>query len=120
VVGADGGLGESERDAVVLYIDETNKPVWTEMFSQSSKVTNVGKVMPSLESVCFHSGYGVPLWMVTYSGRPPLVKAVPAMLDQFRELNDGAEIGRIVVIDAESNSVPFFKQLEQGPRHEHG
>lgn len=105
----------SERDAVVVYIDETNKPVWTEMFSQSSKVSNVGKVMPSLESVSFHSGYGVPLWMVTHSGRTPLVKAVPGMLNQFRELNAGAEVGRIVVIDAESNSVPFLKQLETGP-----
>ena len=57
----------SERNAVVLYIDETNKPVWTELFSQSSKVSSVGRVMPSLESVCFHSGYGVPLWLVTHS-----------------------------------------------------
>jgi len=70
--------------------------------------------MPSLESVCFHSGYGVPLWMVTHSGRMPLVNAVPDMLTQFRKLNDGAELGRIVVIDAEGNSVPFLKQLEQG------
>jgi hypothetical protein len=105
----------SQRDAVVLYIDETNKPVWTELFSQASKVSSVGKVMPSLESVCFHSGYGVPLWMVTHSGRAPLVKVVPVLLNRFRELNDGAEIGRIVVIDAEGNSVPFLKQLEQGP-----
>jgi len=104
-----------QRDAVVLYIDETSKPVWTDLFSQSSKVSCVGKVMPSLESVCFHSGYGVPLWMVTHSGRTPLVKAVPGMLSEFRELNDGAELGRIVVIDAEANSVPFLKQLEQGP-----
>jgi hypothetical protein len=105
----------SERDAVVLYIDETNKPVWTELFSQASKVSSVGRVMPSLETVCFHSGYGVPLWMVTHSGRAPLVKAVPVLLNQFRELNDGAEMGRIVVIDAEGNSVSFLKQLEQGP-----
>lgn len=105
----------SERNAVVLYVDETNKPVWTDLFSQSSKVSSVGRVMPSLESVCFHSGYGVPLWMVTHSGRLPLVKAVPQLLTQFRELQDGAEIGRIMVIDAEGNSVPFLKQIEQGP-----
>ena len=104
----------SERNAVVLYVDETNKPVWTDLFSQSSKVSSVGRVMPSLESVCFHSGYGVPLWLVTHSGRLPMVKAVPQMLTQFRELHDGAEVGRIVVIDAEGNSVPFLKQLEQG------
>jgi len=104
----------SQRDAVVLYIDETNKPVWTDLFSQSSKVSSVGRVMPSLESVCFHSGYGVPLWMITHSGRMPLVNAVPDMLTQFRKLNGGAELGRIVVIDAEGNSVPFLKQVEQG------
>jgi hypothetical protein len=102
------------RDAVVLYVDSTNKPVWTDLFSQSSKVSSVGRVMPALETVGFHSGYGVPLWMVTHSGRAPLVKTVPKMLDQLREMNDGAEIGRIVVIDAEGNSVPFLKGLEQG------
>ena len=104
----------SERDAVVLYVDSTNKPVWTDLFSQSSKVSSVGRVMPALETVGFHSGYGVPLWMVTHSGRAPLVKAVPKMLDQLCKMNDGAEIGRIVVIDAEGNSVPFLKGLEQG------
>jgi hypothetical protein len=103
-----------ERSAVVLYIDATNKPVWTELFSQSTKVTSVGRVMPSLESVYFHSGYGVPLWMMTYSGHAPLVKVVPDMLTRFREQNDGAEVGRIVVMDAESNSVAFLKSLEQG------
>jgi hypothetical protein len=102
------------RSAVVLYIDATNKPVWTDFFSQSTKVTSVGRVMPGLESVYFHSGYGVPLWMMTYSGHAPLVKVVPDMLTQFREQNDGAEVGRIVVMDAESNSVPFLKALEQG------
>src|SRR5690606_23862149 len=88
-VGASGTLWEAHaqlwlkqmatwgnsRYAAVLYIDETTKPVWTDLFSQSSKVSSVGRVMPSLESVCFHSGYGVPLWMVTHSGRMPLVKA---------------------------------------------
>jgi len=105
----------SPRYAAVMFIDETNKPVWTDLFSQSSKVSNVGRVMPSLESVYFHSGYGVPLWMVSHSGRMPLVKAVPELLTQFSELHAEAEIGRIVVIDAEGNSVPFLKQLEQAP-----
>ena len=104
-----------QRQAAVLYIDETNKPVWTDLFSQSAKVSSVGRVMPALELVCFHSGYGVPLWITTHSGRTPLVKAVPQLLSQFRDLHDQAEVGRIVVIDAEGNSVPFLKQLEQGP-----
>ena len=103
------------RNAAVLFVDATNKPVWTDLFSQSSKVSSVGKVMPALETVSFHSGYGVPLWMVTHSGRTPLVNAVPKLLDKLSEINDGAEIDRIVVIDAEGNSVPFLKKLEKGP-----
>src|SRR5207245_9349786 len=50
------------RGAAVLYIDQTNKAVFTELFSQSSKVSQVGRGMPSLEVVAFHSGYGVPPW----------------------------------------------------------
>jgi transposase len=104
------------RRASVLYVDETNKPVWTELFSQATAVSSVGRVMPGLEVVSFHSGYGVPLWMVTYSGRAPLVKEVPHLLSELQEILEGAEVGRIVVIDAEGNSVPFLKGLEQGER----
>jgi hypothetical protein len=97
----------------VLFVDGTSKPIWTDLFSQSSKVSNVGRVMPSLELVCFHSGYGVPLWITTHSGRAPLVNVVPELLNEFSNLHADAEIGRIIVIDAEGNSVRFLKQLEQ-------
>ena len=102
------------RTALVLYVDETNKPVWTELFSQASKVSQTGRVMPSMEVVAFHSGYGVPLWQVTHSGRAPLVREVPPLLKQLQGILDGAEIGRVIVIDAEGNSIPFLKGLESG------
>ena len=101
--------------AAVLYVDDTTKPVWTELFSQSSKVSQNGRVMPALEVVAFHSGYGVPLWQVTRSGRAPLVREVPELLERFDEMHD-TEIGRLVVIDSEGNSIPFLKGLEAGPR----
>ena len=107
------GWGD-ERAQAVLYVDASNKPVWTELFSESSKVSALGRVMPSLEVVAFHSGYGVPLWQVTRSGRAPLVREVPALLDHLKEVLGGAEVGRIVVIDAEGNSIPFLKGLETG------
>jgi len=103
-----------ERQAAVLYVDETNKPVWTDLFSEATAVSSVGRVMPGLEIVSFHLGYGVPLWMITHSGRAPLVKVVPELLGELQQMLDGAEVGRIVVIDAEGNSVPFVKGLEQG------
>ena len=100
--------------AAVLYIDGTTKAVWTELFSQSSKVSQFGRVMPSLETVAFHSGYGVALWQTTYSGRAPLVREVPLLLERWERLLPDSELGRIVVIDAESNSIPFLKGLELG------
>lgn len=103
-----------ERRAAVLYVDGSTKPVWTTLFSQSTKVSSVGRTMPGLEQVMFHSGYGVPLWQVTHSGRAPLVKEIPRMLTAMEESWGSSAVGRIVVIDAEANSVPFLKGLEQG------
>lgn len=103
-----------ERRAVVAYVDGTTKPIWTRLFSQSTKVSCVGRTMPGLEQVAVHSGYGVPLWMVTHSGRAPLVTVVPGMLDRLEQMWGSSSVGRIVVIDAEGNSVPFLKGLEQG------
>lgn len=102
-----------ERRAAVLYVDGSTKPIWTTLFSQSTKVSSVGRVMPGLEQVAFHSGYGVPLWMATHSGRAPLVKQLPQMLSNMEVTWGSSAVGRIVVIDAEANSVPFLKGLQQ-------
>lgn len=103
-----------ERRAAVLYVDGTTKPIWTRLFSQSSKISSVGRTMPGLEQVAFHSGYGVPLWMLTHSGRAPLVNVVPQMLERLEGMWGESCLGRIVIIDAEGNSVPFLKGLEEG------
>lgn len=102
-----------ERRAAICYIDGTTKPVWTSLFSQSAKVSLVGRVMPALEQVAFHTGYGVPLWMLTHSGRAPLVKVVPDALNELDKICGPSSVGRLVVIDAEANSIPFLKGLEQ-------
>jgi hypothetical protein len=102
-----------ERRAAVLYVDGSTKPLWTTLFSQATKVSGVGRTMPGLEQVAFHSGYGVPLWMTTHSGRAPLVKEVPRMLSTMERTWGSSSVGRIVVIDAEANSVPFLQGLEQ-------
>ncbi len=100
------------RGAAVLYVDGTGKAVWTQLYSQSSKVSNLGRVMPALETVAFHSGYGVALWQTTYSGRAPLVTEVPALLNELNQVLPDAQVGQIVVIDAEGNSIPFLRGLE--------
>ena len=102
--------------ASVLFVDGTTKPVWTRLFSEATKVSNVGRTMPGLETVAFHSGYGVPLWMLTYSGRAPLVREVPKALERLESMWGTSSVGRIVVIDAEGNSVPFLKGLQADKR----
>ena len=103
---------EDARSSAVLYIDGVVKPVHTKLTSESSPVSSLGRVMPALEVVSFHTGSGVPLWMVTCSGRTPLVKAVPELLNRIPSITGDDEIGRITVIDAEGNSVPYMKTIE--------
>ena len=98
----------------VIYIDGLVKPIHSKLPCESSPVSSNGRVMPSLEVVSFHTAAGVPLWMVTHSGRTPLVKAVPELLDRIPEITGDPEIGRITIIDAEGNSVTYMKQLEGG------
>ncbi|MCP4081984.1 MAG: helix-turn-helix domain-containing protein [Planctomycetaceae bacterium] len=107
------GDGGCRRDAV-LYVDGTSKPIWTKLFSQATRVSMLGRTMPGLEVVAFHSGYGVPLWMLTYSGRAPLVNVVSEAIDRLDEICGSSSVGRVVVIDAEANSIPFLRRLEQG------
>jgi hypothetical protein len=103
-----------ERAAEILYTDGTNKGVWTDLFSQATKVSSIGRVMPGLELIAFHSGYGVPLWMATSSGRAPLVTLTPKLLAELEQTLEGVSVGRIVVIDAEGNSLEYLRGLEQG------
>ncbi len=105
---------EGAGATAVLYIDGVVKPIHSKLPCESSPVSSNGRVMPSLEVVSFHTAAGVPLWMVTHSGRTPLVKAVPELLKRIPEITGDPEIGRITVIDAEGNSVPYMKQLETG------
>jgi transposase len=101
----------SPRHAAVLYVDGTTKPIFTSLFSQSTHVSLLNRTMPGLDVVGFHSGYGVPLLYLGHSGRAPLVRVVPKALDSLEE-KLGAEVGRIVVIDAEGNAAPFLAELQ--------
>ncbi len=107
------GWGDPRR-AAVAYVDGSSKEVHTQLFSQATKVSHRNQVVPALEVVAVHSGYGVPLYQVTYSGRAPLVTEVPKVLDALKPALGDSEVGRIVVIDAEGNSVQFLRGWSRG------
>jgi len=54
------------------------------------------------------------LWLMTFSGHAPLVKVVQDGLSELEKFLGATQVGRIIVIDAEGNAVPFLKGLEQG------
>ncbi len=70
--------------------------------------------MPGLETVAFHSGYGTPIWMLTCSGRTPLVNLIPEAIGRLDDICGSSSVGRIMVIDAEGFAISFLKGLEQG------
>lgn len=89
--------GESQdwgapRNAAILYVDGTSKPIWTEQHSQCTRVSLLGRTMPGLDIVGFHNGYGCPLWYMAHSGRAPLVKAVPKALERLEQVLGGGAL----------------------------
>lgn len=112
VEGITRGWGDPRR-AAVAYVDASSKEVHTQLFSQATKVSQRNQVVPGLDVVAVHSGCGVPLFQVTYSGRAPLVTEVPKVLKALKPALGASAVGRIVVIDAEGNSVLFLLGLEQ-------
>ena len=86
----------------VVYIDGTADPYWTHAFAASSKVSRVGRVMPSLTRIAIHSGAGVPLLVETHAGAASLKKRLLPMLKKLdRAIGPDADVGRLTIVDAE-------------------
>lgn len=104
-------LGE-EASVVVLYVDSSAKPYWTQFFHKSGRVATVGRIMPCLESAFIHTGSGVPLYLKTYAGHAPLVKNVLSLIHELEAAIGQGMLGRLTVIDGEMNAVGLFKQFD--------
>jgi len=104
-------LGE-DPSAVVLYVDATTKPLWTNFFHKSGRVATLGRVMPCLETALIHTGSGVPLYLNTFAGHVPLVKNVLPLIHEMENAIGEGMLGRLTVIDGEMNAVALFKQFD--------
>ena len=94
---------------MLLYVDATQDPYWTQRYAASAKVSRLGKVMPALSRVAVMAGPGVPLLMVTLAGAVSLKSELVPTLKKLEETVGEGEIGRITVVDAEiaSNATLF-------------
>lgn len=103
--------------AMFLYVDASNKPLWTQMFTKAGKVSGNGRVMPCLEQVLVHTGTGTPIYWQTNSGHVSLVKqALPIIEAVERKVGTGWQADRIVVIDGEGCAVGLMKALKNDNR----
>jgi len=100
-----------------IYVDGSNKPLWTHQFTKSGKVTSNGRIMPCLEQVLVHTGMGTPIYWKTFSGTASLVTQVLPLLAQVEaRVGGGWQADRIVVMDGGANSVGLFRQFDAAKR----
>lgn len=107
----ESSLGD-DASGLVLYVDSSTKPYWTDFFHKSGRVAMVGRVMPCLETALIHTGSGVPIYMKTYAGHRPLVKDVLPLIHQMEAAIGRGMLGRLTVMDGEMNAVALFKQFD--------
>lgn len=87
---------------VVVYVDATHDPHWTDKFAESGPVSRTGRVQPCLSRLTVTGGFGTPIVMETYPGGMSLKNEVLRLLERVETVvGEEGQIGRLVVMDAE-------------------
>lgn len=100
-----------------LYIDNQAKEVWTSLFTQSGKVSNLNRVMPCITTTYVHTGAGTPLVASVNSGSAPLApRLVQVVKEVEAKLGEEGEVKRAVVIDAEGSTFDILEAFAKEGR----
>jgi len=111
-VSAQWRQAETNWLRLILYVDGTADPYWTQSFAKSGKVSKLGRVMPCMSRVAIHSGAGVPLLVETYAGAAPLKRHLLPMLARLAEaIGPHAEARRLTVVDSEAGTAGLMWAL---------
>ena len=112
--------GEGPPAAFMLYVDGSNKALWTPAFTKCGKVSDNGRVMPCLDQVLVHTGTGTPIFWQTFSGHASLVTHAPAALAAVEKLvGTGWEAGSLVIMDSEACAVGLFRAFAEAKPRRH-
>jgi hypothetical protein len=109
----------TEPTGLLVYVDGTLKPLWTEFFHKSGKVSSVGRVMPCLESVLLCAGPGVPLYVQTFSGHAPLVHHLIPTLEAVEQATGNGMFSRLTVVDGGANAFELLRELHNATPRRH-
>lgn len=110
-------VADTKAAAMCIYLDASNKALWTNKFTRCGKVSSNGRVMPCLEQAFLHTGMGTPLYFQTFSGHESLVKqAMPLLAKTEALVGSDWMAGRILVIDGEGAAMDLLRQLDAAGR----
>jgi len=100
-----------------LYVDNHAKEVWSSLFTQSGKVSNLNRVMPCITTTYVHTGAGTPLVAAVKSGAAPLAPQLVELVKEIeKRLGEEGEVKRAVVIDAEGSTFDILETFAREGR----
>jgi hypothetical protein len=107
--------GETGRTwmQVVVFIDATHDPYWTDKFAESGPVSRTGRVQPCLSRLSVSGGVAGPLVMETYPGAMSLKNEVLRLLERVEAVVGDSGIGKLVVMDAEMATAELLASFKK-------
>ncbi len=107
--------GETGRTwlQVVVYVDATHDPHWTDKFAESGPVSRTGRVQPCLSRLTVTGGPGIPLVMETFPGSMSLRDEVLRLLERVEAVVGDGQIGSLVVMDAEMATAQLLDSFKE-------
>ncbi|MCK4821774.1 hypothetical protein KA005_38765, partial [bacterium] len=110
-----------ELPFLCYYIDGNTKAVWSKKRVKKNKVTMLGRVMGCLEQVFVNDCFGHPIYFETYSGHGPVGVYTLELMDKveryMQEVNDNAQVNRVLVMDGANNSVATLRAFASQKRY---
>lgn len=98
-----------------IYIDNHAKEVWTSLFTQSGKVSRLGRVMPCITTTYAHTGAGTPVVLSVQSGAAPLAPRLVELVERAERLLE-TDVRRATVIDAEGCTFDLLASFAKAKR----
>lgn len=112
-LGQEGVARDPITGAAVLYADGSTKPLWTDHYTRSTKVSKTGRVQPATTTLMLNSGAGTPLIFEAWSGGASLPQQVLGLLARWEKAAGAGTARRLLVVDRECHSAALFKALDE-------
>jgi len=104
--------------SLILYVDATQEPHWTDKYAKSGKISRTGRIAPCLTRIAVNAGPGQPMMVETFAGSASLKTELPRVLERADDIIGKGELGRLLVMDAEMAAVGLLSTLKADPQRD--